>query len=89
MPPGIKGLANAVLLNTAMFVTFGETQKKLPGGTAISLFAGAIAGAAQAFLTTPLDWLKIQAQLRDGSSFCSVVIATLPIDVSFMTTTRT
>ena len=56
-------LANAVLLNTVMFMAFAEAQRHLPQNTLGSLLAGGFAGVAQAFLTTPLDWLKIQAQL--------------------------
>ena len=61
-------LANAVALNTVMFVAFAEAQKSLPSGTFGSLLAGAFSGVVQAFFTTPLDLLKIQAQLRGGSS---------------------
>ena len=61
-------LTNAVLLNTIMFVAFAEAQKSLPDTTLGSLMAGAFAGVTQAMLTTPMDWLKIQAQLRGGSS---------------------
>ena len=56
-------LANAMLLNTVMFVCFEEARRHLPQTTAGSLLAGGFSGAVQAFLTTPLDWLKIQAQL--------------------------
>ena len=61
-------LANAVILNTVMFVAFSEAQKLFPQGATGSLLAGAVSGVAQAFLTTPLDYLKIQAQLRGGST---------------------
>jgi solute carrier family 25 carnitine/acylcarnitine transporter 20/29 len=56
-------LANAMLLNTVMFVCFAEARRHLPQTTVGSLLAGGFSGAVQAFLTTPLDWLKIQAQL--------------------------
>ena len=52
-----------MLLNTVMFVCFAEARRHLPQTTIGSLLAGGFSGAVQAFLTTPLDWLKIQAQL--------------------------
>ena len=33
-----------------------------------ALAAGAFSGVAQAFLSTPMDWVKIQAQVHGGSS---------------------
>eukprot|EP00908_Phaeocystis_cordata_P022503 Transcript_4917.p2 GENE.Transcript_4917~~Transcript_4917.p2 ORF type:complete len:285 (-),score=94.02 Transcript_4917:281-1093(-) len=73
-------LANAVLLNTVMFVAFAEAQRRLPQDTLGSLLAGGVAGVAQAFLTTPLDWLKIQAQLSaavGGGSSSALLLQTL------------
>ena len=57
-------LANAMLLNTVMFVCFAEARRHLPQTTVGSLLAGGFSGVAQAFLTTPLDWLKIQVRVR-------------------------
>ena len=56
-------LANAMLLNTVMFVCFAEARRHLPQTTVGSLLAGGLSGVAQAFLTTPLDWLKIQVRV--------------------------
>lgn len=45
-------LANAMLLNTVMFVCFAEARRHLPQTTLGSLLAGGFSGAVQAFLTT-------------------------------------
>lgn len=61
-------LMNAVLMNTVMFVGFAEARKLLPDGTASALLAGFGAGLLQACVGTPLDYVKIQAQVRGGVS---------------------
>ena len=70
----IRGLAppllNAVLMNTLMFTAFNEAKRALEvhttwgSGTVGALVAGALSGLATAFLSTPMDWVKVQAQLR-------------------------
>ena len=62
-------LANAMLLNTVMFVCFAEARRHLPQTTVGSLLAGGFSGVAQAFLTTPLDWLKIQVRVQARFGF--------------------
>ena len=57
-------LINAVIMNTVMFVAFEEARKRLPDTTVGSLLAGAISGLATSVLSTPTDWLKVQAQVR-------------------------
>lgn len=62
-------MLDSMLMNTIMFVVFAEVRSRLPeGSTAASLLAGALAGMAQAFVGTPLDLAKVQAQLRGGST---------------------
>ena len=69
-------LANAAVMNTAMFVAFAECRRRMPD-TALGAFAsGAVAGVATATLSTPFDYLKIQAQLR-GTSALAVLGATV------------
>ena len=60
-------MANEAYAKMEEEVDLSEAQKLLPPGAAGSLLAGAVSGGAQAFLTTPHDYLKIQAQLRGGS----------------------
>ena len=50
-------LANAMLLNTVMFVCFAEARRHLPQ-TTVGCARRWVLRRAQAFLTTPLDWLK-------------------------------
>ena len=59
-------LINAVLMNTAMFVVFAECRRRTAalGDVAGALASGAFAGVATATLSTPFDYVKIQAQLR-------------------------
>ena len=61
-------LANAILMNSVMFVAFAECRKRLPDDAGGSLLAGALSGVVQATLSTPVDWAKIQAQLNGGKS---------------------
>ena len=62
-------LLDSMLMNTIMFVVFAEVRSRLPeGSTAASLLAGALAGMAQAFVGTPLDLAKVQAQLRGATT---------------------
>jgi solute carrier family 25 carnitine/acylcarnitine transporter 20/29 len=61
-------LANAILMNSVMFVAFAEARKRLPDDAAGSLLAGALSGVVQATLSTPVDWAKIQAQVHGGKS---------------------
>ena len=74
----IRGLAppllNAVLMNTLMFTAFNEAKRALEvhttwgSGTVGALVAGALSGLATAFLSTPMDWVKVQAQLRGSTA---------------------
>mmetsp|Transcript_31944 Transcript_31944/g.100383 ORF Transcript_31944/g.100383 Transcript_31944/m.100383 type:complete len:282 (-) Transcript_31944:165-1010(-) len=57
-------LLNSVLMNTVMFVVFEEVRSALPDTTGGALAAGAVSGLAQSLLSTPMDLLKIQVQLR-------------------------
>ena len=57
-------LLSSVLLNSVMFVAFAEARRHLPDTAFGALVAGAASGFAQATLTTPMDWVKIQAQGR-------------------------
>ena len=59
-------LLNSVLMNTVMFVVFEEVRSALPDTTGGALAAGAVSGLAQSLLSTPMDLLKIQVQLRGG-----------------------
>ena len=51
-------------MNAVMFVAFDEARRRLPDTPAGSLAAGAISGLATAVLSTPTDWIKVQAQVR-------------------------
>ncbi len=61
-------LGNAILMNSVMFVAFAEARRRLPDNTFGALAAGAFSGVAQAFLSTPMDFVKIQAQVHGGGS---------------------
>ena len=52
-------LASSLIINSVMFVAFEHAQQQ---GLS-PLAAGVASGVAQAFLTTPMDWIKIQKQL--------------------------
>jgi len=68
-------LANAVVMNTFMFLAFAEAKQALPQTSLGSLLAGAIAGVLTSVCSTPTDWVKIQAQLRGGSTTNRVILA--------------
>lgn len=57
-------LLEKVLGSTLMFVAFEEARKRLPDTAAGALLAGAISGLATSVLSTPTDWVKVQAQIR-------------------------
>ena len=61
-------LLSAVLMNTLMFVGFAEARRRMPAeiqaSTAGALLAGALSGIATSYVSTPFDWLKVQAQVR-------------------------
>ena len=57
-------LANACIMNTLMFVAFDKVNQVVPNSALGSMFAGAVSGLLTAFLSTPTDWLKVQAQIR-------------------------
>ncbi|KAL1521592.1 hypothetical protein AB1Y20_021251 [Prymnesium parvum] len=56
-------LANAVLMNSVMFVAFAEARRRMPDGAVGGLLAGGFSGLVSAFLSTPFDLVKIQMQL--------------------------
>ena len=70
-------LVNAALMNSLMFVVFAECRRMLPDNALGAFASGAIAGVATATLSTPFDYLKIQAQVR-GSRPLAVLGATRP-----------
>ena len=57
-------LVEKVLASTLMFVAFEEARRRLPDTAFGSLLAGAFSGLATSILSTPTDWVKIQAQVR-------------------------
>lgn len=57
-------LLNAALMNTVMFAAFEDARRRLPDSTCGSLCAGAISGVVTSVLSTPTDWVKVQAQVR-------------------------
>lgn len=67
---------NAVIMNTVMFAAFNgmkgsETLRgyAVPGGdTGRALIAGLVSGLVTACISTPTDYVKIQAQIRGVSS---------------------
>ena len=62
-------------MNSVMFVAFAEARARLPDGAFGAMAAGFLSGIAQAFLSTPMDWVKIQAQLHGGSSGAMLISA--------------
>lgn len=70
-------LANAVVMNTFMFLAFAEAKRALPQSSFGSLLAGAIAGVLTSVCSTPTDWVKIQAQLRGGSNIHAILTEAL------------
>lgn len=69
-------LANAILMNTVMFTVFRLVKDSLPTGAPGVFMAGVVSGLATAFLSTPVDLIKIQAQLT-GQTAASVFRAAL------------
>lgn len=62
-------LVNAIVMNTVMFAAF-RSVKDVCGGD--SLTAGLVSGFATACISTPTDYIKIQAQLRGTGSWTLV-----------------
>jgi len=66
-------LLSAVLMNTIMFVGFAEARRIMPvsmqDSTAGALMAGALSGVLTSYISTPFDWLKIQAQVVNQPCF--------------------
>lgn len=60
-------LLEKVLGSTLMFVAFEEARRRLPDTAAGALLAGALSGVATSVLSTPTDWVKVQAQIRSVS----------------------
>lgn len=61
--------ANAAIMNILTFAVFNRVKEGFGGdGYRSSLAAGIISGLASAFVSTPTDYVKIQAQLRGGMS---------------------
>jgi solute carrier family 25 carnitine/acylcarnitine transporter 20/29 len=68
-------LVNAVAMNTVMFSVFRHVKSSLPENMAgASLAAGIISGFGTAFLSTPTDYIKIQAQIHGIGSSTSVFL---------------
>lgn len=88
-----KGLApplvNSILMNTLMFVVFAEARKRLPAGSMGAIWAGAISGIATAFLSTPFDLIKIQAQLGAKESGRELLIRLLRTNSKLLYTGHT
>jgi len=65
-------LFNAVLMNTVMFSVFSGVKKSMGGEDdktlSSALLAGCISGFATACISTPTDYVKIQAQLYGTKS---------------------
>mgnify|MGYP005862296491 CR=1 FL=1 len=61
----VPPLVNAVVMNTVMFAAF-RSVKDVCGD---SLTAGLLAGFASACISTPTDYIKIQAQINGKSSW--------------------
>ena len=70
-------LINAVLMNTVMFVCFAEFRKRSTflGDVGGALASGCLAGVATATLSTPFDFVKIQAQLHGGAPLPTALAA--------------
>lgn len=58
-------LMNSILMNTIMFVAFEEARRHMPDSTVGSLCAGGLSGIITSLLSTPTDWVKVQAQTRN------------------------
>jgi solute carrier family 25 carnitine/acylcarnitine transporter 20/29 len=61
-------MANAIIMNAAMFSVFGAVKDVCGDSATGSLTAGVVAGFATACISTPTDFVKIQAQLRGVDS---------------------
>jgi len=72
-------IMNAAVMNVLTFAVFNRVKEGLVvaddgqqsgicGGYCASLIAGIASGLASAFVSTPTDYVKIQAQLRGGMS---------------------
>lgn len=79
-------LANSILMNTFMFVAFAEARKALPQTPSGALLAGAFAGLVTSVLSTPTDWVKIQAQTRSGVTSAEILRETLAASPSSLFT---
>lgn len=66
-------IANAAIMNVLTFGVFNRVKERFGGSSSdssycASLFAGIVSGVASAFVSTPTDYVKIQAQLGGGTS---------------------
>ena len=66
-------MVNQIVMNSVMFVVFSKVKQMSNESTVMdensaALFAGLFAGFATACLSTPTDWLKIQAQTGGNES---------------------
>eukprot|EP00929_Paragymnodinium_shiwhaense_P016921 TRINITY_DN125665_c0_g1_i1.p1 TRINITY_DN125665_c0_g1~~TRINITY_DN125665_c0_g1_i1.p1 ORF type:complete len:283 (-),score=15.62 TRINITY_DN125665_c0_g1_i1:46-894(-) len=66
-------MMNQVIMNTVMFSVFNRVKgavNEIPwmDKNATAMCAGLISGFATACISTPADWIKIQAQLSQGSN---------------------
>ena len=67
-------LCEKLFMNTFMFLAFTEARRRLPETGMGSLLAGAFAGLVTSIVSTPCDWIKIQAQTR-GAGASNLAIA--------------
>ena len=81
-------LFNQILMNTVMFSVFLQVKSfsfwndGFDGGTnsyAMALSAGLLSGFATACLSTPTDWIKIQAQLQGSNANNNKVMGSIGI----------
>ena len=65
-------IANAAIMNVLTFGVFNQVKESFGGSSGesyrASLVAGVVSGVASAFVSTPTDYIKIQAQLGGGIS---------------------
>jgi len=78
-------MVNAILMNTVMFSVFNSAKEAFGVSQNIATGGGAalVAGIATAFLSTPIDFVKIQSQLsgRDSSSILIETVRRNPISL--------
>lgn len=66
-------IANQIIMNSVMFSVFRSVKESIDGSNFLdqnssAALAGLISGFATACISTPVDWIKIQAQLNTKST---------------------